>query len=539
MARRSKKSKPTLPTPDPRPPGLQLPQGITLQNVEGALQITWRWFSPKYIFFAIFALIWNGFLFTFFTGDGLPILAAFICPHVWVGLGLAYYALSGFINSTVITVTPTLLTVQHGPIPSWGNKQIDPLLIKQLYTKQKIHRSKNTTSYTYEVHMQAWHSKAQALITGLETTEQALFIEQELERHLGIENKAVPGELSDPNIKSGQINWDNWQKLADRNGLTFSSGKLLEAFRVFGSYSGYDTELTTFRHKQGAQPQTRLAMRRKLDKGQPPVDSSFQNFSPVTLAGIPKILNPASLNFANEATISSLEHGQLIVYEQADIKTDVEHLQALLDSLATIAHVYPQIVALGGEAVPILRQIAADDRRLSKDIAARLIEEIAPTTLHIGSQMPQLVCRRCLVHPTLQEANMSWLSTVSYYGCRVCHQSKSFFAVGKVVAVLDNQMSAEPIQQEDGLRANWLARRALFDFDAVEIIRASDEEAERFAVQVGNDTDPLRQPKYKDMPCLIDAESGLSENSVRILQHIFGKIDIHRSLGTTSNETMA
>jgi hypothetical protein len=37
----------------------------------------------------------------------------------------------------------------------------------------------------------------------------------------------------------------------------------------------------------------------------------------------------------------------------------------------------------------------------------------------------------------------------------------------------------------------------LFDFDRVEIQQATDEEVERFAVQVGNDTDELSDPVIK------------------------------------------
>jgi len=58
----------------------------------------------------------------------------------------------------------------------------------------------------------------------------------------------------------------------------------------------------------------------------------------------------------------------------------------------------------------------------------------------------------------------------------------------------------------------------------VNIIQATDEEVERFAVQVGNDIDPFRKPRYKEMPCLIDTDCDLSENTWRILQQMFGQV---------------
>jgi hypothetical protein len=54
------------------------------------------------------------------------------------------------------------------------------------------------------------------------------------------------------------------------------------------------------------------------------------------------------------------------------------------------------------------------------------------------------------------------------------------------------------------------------------IIHASDEEVERFAVQVGNDTDPVRQACYPKMICILNPANDLSENTRRILVRTFG-----------------
>jgi hypothetical protein len=71
----------------------------------------------------------------------------------------------------------------------------------------------------------------------------------------------------------------------------------------------------------------------------------------------------------------------------------------------------------------------------------------------------------------------------------------------------------------------------LFDFDAIEIVRASDEDVERFAVQVGNDTDSVRHPRYKGMQCAMSSECHLSENTVRILQCMFGQVVVANGEG--------
>ena len=58
----------------------------------------------------------------------------------------------------------------------------------------------------------------------------------------------------------------------------------------------------------------------------------------------------------------------------------------------------------------------------------------------------------------------------------------------------------------------------------VEIINAADKEAEQFAVQVGNDTDPARQDRYPKTRCNISPACHLSENTLRILKRVFGRV---------------
>jgi hypothetical protein len=58
--------------------------------------------------------------------------------------------------------------------------------------------------------------------------------------------------------------------------------------------------------------------------------------------------------------------------------------------------------------------------------------------------------------------------------------------------------------------------------------QASDEAVERFAIQVGNDTDPARRPYYASMPCLIWPGCSLSENSIKILKRTFGQVEVKR-----------
>jgi hypothetical protein len=208
------------------------------------------------------------------------------------------------------------------------------------------------------------------------------------------------------------------------------------------------------------------------------------------------------------------------------------------------------LVALGGEAIPHLLTKARDKTHPLRRTATWLIRSISHEThTRLAQQADRLLCPTCLTccgpHMTTQPGSLTL-----YYGCRTCGQSRELtYCPQGVVAVLDRKWTKTPSQrggllhrifdwlatdsprleaqaQDDGLlRVNWLARRELFDFDRIEIIQATDEDVERFAVQVGNDTDPVREPRYPGMACSIGPECQLSENTLRVLRHTFGPVE--------------
>ena len=209
------------------------------------------------------------------------------------------------------------------------------------------------------------------------------------------------------------------------------------------------------------------------------------------------------------------------------VETDAGRLQLIFDALYELIETFPQIITLGAEVIPILQPVARAKKHPLQVVAAQLIQNIAPTTLDLQQQGEEsLVCPQCLTRCGAHEIDLSWLTSMTYFGCRTCHQSKNFYTIDKVIAILDNRAVSDPIQQGHTLTVNWLQGRTLFDFDIVEIIQATDEEVERFAVQVGNDTDPVRQSLYKEMRCLISPNCQLSDNTTRVLQRTFGSVKI-------------
>ncbi|MEM7346187.1 MAG: hypothetical protein AAF485_18255 [Chloroflexota bacterium] len=186
------------------------------------------------------------------------------------------------------------------------------------------------------------------------------------------------------------------------------------------------------------------------------------------------------------------------------------------------------LVIMGAETVlPLVDFLASRDhpRDLDETIEWLLQSIETHTAEHLGEQPDQSVCLYCLTKCQRYEARYGRRKRLTYYGCRLCQQSRNIWQ-GTVTTILDVASRKRVIEEENTLRVNWLKKRQLFDFDTVEIINASDEAVERFAVQVGNDTDPTRIARYPAMTCWIDTQAALSENSYRILESRFGSVEV-------------
>jgi predicted Zn finger-like uncharacterized protein len=181
-----------------KPLDTPMPDGMTLEHTAAGLRITRRWFTWGTLFITAFAVFWNGFLVvtlgSAFVSGFYPI-AAFASIHILIGLGLIYWALAGFLNRTTVDVEPIELRVRHGPVPFPG-KRLEAGAVRQLYAKEHISRRRNSSSVTYELHAVTDAGRHAKLVSGLTSSEQALFLEQEIERYLRLEDRPIRGELA-------------------------------------------------------------------------------------------------------------------------------------------------------------------------------------------------------------------------------------------------------------------------------------------------------------------------------------------------------
>lgn len=185
-----------------------IPKNVTLKYNHEGLTLTYRWFSYKYIFSAIFCVIWNGLIFSFFSEmlssfdlskdgslkiyDLIPIL--FPLPFVAVGIFLAYSTLAGFLNRTIINVKRGHLSIRDTPLPFLRNQTILTSDISQLYCEEIVRGGRDSKSISYQLNAISKNNRKVKILSGLEK-DVAIFIEQEIEEWLGIKDQKVTGEI--------------------------------------------------------------------------------------------------------------------------------------------------------------------------------------------------------------------------------------------------------------------------------------------------------------------------------------------------------
>lgn len=178
---------------------MPLPPGMTIDESAAGTIITRRWFNIAIVFLIFFCIAWDGFL-VFWYGiafsTGAPwIMTLFPLVHVAVGVGLTYFTLAGIFNRTWIKATDGVVSILHGPLPWMGNYTIPCSEIEQFYCKERVSHGKNGPSVTYQVWVARHDGTSQKILAGSLTDDQAIFIEQRLEKALGIADRTIPGEL--------------------------------------------------------------------------------------------------------------------------------------------------------------------------------------------------------------------------------------------------------------------------------------------------------------------------------------------------------
>lgn len=177
-----------------------LPSRFRVEESDGTTRITWRWFSFIHAFLIFFCIAWDSFLVVWYgiaLNTDAPLIAIiFPVAHVAVGVGLTYYTLTGLVNRTAIEVSRNHLSIRHGPLPWFGNREVPGRQYTQLFGEETSSTSKGNTTYSYNLCALDRDGQKVKLISNLPEKDQVLYLEQSLERRMGIEDAPVEGEIA-------------------------------------------------------------------------------------------------------------------------------------------------------------------------------------------------------------------------------------------------------------------------------------------------------------------------------------------------------
>lgn len=163
------------------------------------VEILFRWrettlFSPSLeevkawpIGLIVFGFI-AAFVFRGHRGGEIVAMMAFLTIGGAYGLAALVY------NVTRLSLGGGELRVEHGPLPWVGNRRLPATAIDQIFCV--LRPGGKHSAETFEVHAAVdGHRRAVKLVSGLASPSQALYIEVELEKALGIQDHPVVGEL--------------------------------------------------------------------------------------------------------------------------------------------------------------------------------------------------------------------------------------------------------------------------------------------------------------------------------------------------------
>jgi len=184
-------------------PEVVMPSNIEVLQLRNELDISLDWWSKdkKPSFLISFTVFWNSFVSIFVLvalATGEWFMFAVISIHLSVGIGLAYYLLCKYFNKTTFRATRGFLTTKHHPlpVPFYGEKDIPIDEIEQLYCKEYVAATQNKQPvYAYAVYLLTKDGKEVKILKGLDTPQQVLYVEQEVESFLDLVDKRVRGEL--------------------------------------------------------------------------------------------------------------------------------------------------------------------------------------------------------------------------------------------------------------------------------------------------------------------------------------------------------
>jgi hypothetical protein len=180
--------------------GVGLPERFEIDESGGTFRILWAWPRLMAVPLILFSMAWDTFLVFWYYNAAVRdqpsevewLFLLFPIGHVAVGLVLPYAGAAFLVNKTIVDVSGLEITVAHRPLPFPGNRKIPVAHLRQFFCVERT-RQKGSPAYTVMARLTS--GREVTLISGLSTDREARFLEERLERRIGLVNQPVSGEL--------------------------------------------------------------------------------------------------------------------------------------------------------------------------------------------------------------------------------------------------------------------------------------------------------------------------------------------------------
>jgi len=172
-------------SPPPRPKNISIESGpaddlsVATKNINpyfdygDSLHLKFRWFTPAIFMLIFFCIAWDSFLvfwyWAAFTQPNTPLMMIiFPIGHLAAGVGLTYGTIASLLNTTHVFISQHVVTIKHGPVPWWANKEINVKDIRKLMIeKSNTTYQNNRTLSTFKI-MADVNGEEKQLLTRLE-----------------------------------------------------------------------------------------------------------------------------------------------------------------------------------------------------------------------------------------------------------------------------------------------------------------------------------------------------------------------------------
>ena len=182
---------------------IYMPDGIDVLKLRESMDIKVNWkknVTKKSVLPLLFMTVfWNAVVSIFIIAilvGGQWAFIPFIAVHTVIGVSMIYYLLALFFNESLINISRDEISINHTPVFSLLHKQTQfkTTDIDQCYVLRKVSgRVNGVPSFAYSLYCKLKNGRSHKLIHGL-SHESLLFLEQEIENYIGINDQKIAGE---------------------------------------------------------------------------------------------------------------------------------------------------------------------------------------------------------------------------------------------------------------------------------------------------------------------------------------------------------